>query len=152
MTDPLKIANTTPRFSLPLLFAAQAQKEFFVNEAFARTDALLHCAVEREVEQEPAETADGSNYLISTGATGAFEGKDGAIACRQEGQWLFIPPHDGMHLYDKSLGKERYFQGTWRAAADIPVPSGGTIVDDEARRAIEGIIAALAAAGVVSTT
>ena len=32
----------TPRWALPFLFAGQAQKEMFHNEALVRIDALVH--------------------------------------------------------------------------------------------------------------
>ena len=62
MTDPVDFGSMTPRFELPLLFAAQAQKEFFVNEAHSLVDALLHPVVKGTtptppVRVEPVETA-----------------------------------------------------------------------------------------------
>ncbi len=42
MSDPVQFEGATPRFALPLLFAGQAQKEFFVNEALLRADMVLH--------------------------------------------------------------------------------------------------------------
>ena len=38
--------DATPRWGLPLLFAGQAQKEIFHNEALMLVDALLHGRVE----------------------------------------------------------------------------------------------------------
>ena len=38
MTTPINFTTTTGRFNLPLLFAAQAQKEVYVNEALAIVD------------------------------------------------------------------------------------------------------------------
>lgn len=70
MSDPFLFDSTTPRFGLPLLFAGQAQKEAFVNEAHALADALIHCAVEGEATAPPGAPVDGTSWLVGSPATG----------------------------------------------------------------------------------
>jgi hypothetical protein len=79
---------------------------------------------------------------------GDWAGHDGKIACRQAGNWLFVAPRDGVRLLDRSTGQERRFHGTWRIAEEALEPSGGSVVDAEARAAILQLIAALRVAGI----
>ncbi len=148
MSDPFLFDIVSPRFGLPLLFAGQAQKEAFVNEAHALADALLHCAIEGEAAEPPASPADGETWLIGLSATGDWAGRDGAIACRQGGNWLFVAPRDGIRLLDRSTGQERRYFGSWQTPAAPAGPSGGVTVDSEARAAILELIASLREAGV----
>jgi hypothetical protein len=148
MPDPLIFDTASPRFGLPLLYAGQAQKEAFVNEAHALTDALIHCAIEAEATAPPATPVDGTSWLVGPSPTGAWAGQAGKLACRQAGNWLFATPRDGMRVLNKATGQERFYFGTWQAPATPAAPSGGTTVDVEARTAITSLINALRYVGV----
>ncbi len=148
MSDPLIFDSISPRFGLPLLYAGQAQKEAFVNEAHALADALLHCAIEGEASSPPATPAEGENWLVGSAATGAWDGQAGMIACRQQGNWIFVSPINGMRVLDRSNGQDRRYLGGWMAPAVPPPPTGGTTVDAEARVAIASLIGKLREAGV----
>lgn len=148
MTDSFIFDTISPRYGLPLLFAGQAQKEAFVNEAHAMTDALLHCAIEGQTADPPATPENGMNWLVAPAATGAWAGRDGMLACRQSDNWIFIAPRDGMRLLDRSTGQDRRYLGGWKIAPEAGEPIGGSTVDAEARAAISQLIAALKVAGI----
>lgn len=148
MTDPILFDSASPRYALPLLFAGQAQKEVFVNEAHALTDALLHCAIDGETGTPPSSPSDGEAWLVGVSPSGAWAGQAGRLACRQAGNWLFVTPRDGMRLLDRSTGQERHYFGNWRIPEAPGEPIGGLTVDAEAREAISGLLAALREAGV----
>ncbi|SFF74028.1 Protein of unknown function [Novosphingobium sp. CF614] len=148
MSDPVIFDSASPRFALPLLYAGQAQKEAFVNEAFAVADALLHCSIEGEASAPPMTAADGQNWLVGPGATGEWAGREQTLACRQAGNWIFIAPRDGMRIFDLSTGQEQLFFHFWRKASTPVEPLGGTTVDGEARAAIGDLIAELRALGI----
>lgn len=149
MPDPLEFPSTTPRHELPLLFARQAQKEAFVNAALSRCDALLHPAIEGETAAPPPDPAEGECWLVAAGAAGDFAGREGQIASRQTGQWVFAVPRDGMRVLDRSTGQHVLRSGHWRREQPVAGPSGGMTVDQEARTAIGELIAALSRTGIL---
>lgn len=149
MPDPIVFNATSPRFKLPLLFAGQAQKEFFVNEAHALLDALLHPAVEGEADDPPASPTPGETWLVGPAPTGAWADRAGSIASFQEGTWLFAEPRDGLRVHDRSAGQDIRYAGGWQRAATPESPTGGTTVDSEARAAIASLIQALVAGGIL---
>jgi hypothetical protein len=148
MPDPIAFDSTSPRFALPLLFAGQAQKEAFVNEAHALTDALLHCAIEGEVTAPPITPIEGTNWLVAPSPSGTWAGQAGKIACRQAGNWLFVAPRDGMRVLDRSSGQERHFFAGWQVPIAPAAVTGGSTIDTQARSAIASLISALRIAGV----
>lgn len=151
MTDPISFTSTTPRFGLPLLFAGQSQKEVTVNEGLLAADILLHTAIEAVVSSPPATPSLGQCWLVGTSATGTFAGRADHIAAWTEGGWQFLPPRNGMRVFDLSAGADRLFLGSnWQIVAAPANPTGGTVVDSEARTAIAAILAALTDAGVLS--
>jgi hypothetical protein len=148
MTDPIGFTSLTPRYALPLLFSGQAQKEFYVNEAHALTDALLHAACEGEAADPPSTPSEGEAWLVAAGAAGEWAGQDGKLASRQSGNWLFVTPADGMRLFDKSSAQMLLFLGAWKRPAAPVEPSGGAVVDTEARAALADLVTALVEAGI----
>jgi len=149
MPDPIVFTSATPRLGLPLLFVGQSGKEFTVNEAHARIDALLHPATEGEANDPPASPAEGECWLTGTAPAGDWAGHPAELACYEAGTWIFIAPRDGMRLLDRSTGQVRFYRGSWNAPATPSGPTGGATIDAEARTAIGDLIAVLAQAGVL---
>ncbi|HEX3810036.1 MAG TPA: DUF2793 domain-containing protein [Rhizomicrobium sp.] len=92
--------SDTPRASLPLLAAAQAQKHVTHNEALYQLDALT-CAniLDRDLSAPPASPADGDTYLVKATATGDWAGQTGNIAFCVDGGWRFYMPFAGLIAY-----------------------------------------------------
>jgi hypothetical protein len=152
MSDPISFPSATARFALPLLFAGQSQKEFYVNEAHALVDALLHAACEGEAASPPASPAEGETWLVASGATGEWAGQDAKLAAWQSANWLLTTPRDGMRLFDRSTGQMLLYRGGWQRPATPALPSGGSVVDAEARTAIADLVATLADAGILPSS
>jgi len=149
MSDPVSFESVTPRLGLPLLFAGQAQKEVFVNEALAILDGITHAAVEGELASPPATPPDGQAWLIGAGASGEWAGRTGQVALRQSGQWLFLLPRDGLKVLDRSTGQDRRRAGgAWQTPSVPAAPSGGSVIDTQARATLTALIAALRQAGI----
>lgn len=132
------------------MFSAQAQKEFTVNAAFALIDALLHCIIEGESNEPPASPIEGQCWIVGTQPSGDWADQAGQIACRQAGNWLFASPAEGMVAFVRSTNRIARFIGSWVSADVVAAPTGGSVVDIEARSAIGQIIAALEAGGLVA--
>ena len=149
MSEPLVFTSTTPRLDLPNLFAAQAQKEFTVNEAFSLIDALLHPVVQGESNDPPPSPNEGECWIVGSQPTGEWTGYTNRIACYQSGNWLFVSPLEGMVVFNTSEGRIARYDGGWSSPPAIAIPNGGTTVDTEARSAIAQIVSALTVAGIL---
>lgn len=160
----------TDRLRLPLLATAQAQKEMTVNEALASLDAAVQAVVLSVAPSSlPVSPSSGQSWIIGGAATGAWAGHDGDMATWTAGGWRFLPSFDGMTVW--SLADQmaaRREAGVWvigkmtanamfvggdqvvgaRGVA-ITDPSGGSIVDSEARGAIMHILDALRTHGMI---
>jgi hypothetical protein len=136
---------------LPLLFAGQAHKELFHNEALTRIDALLHASVEAESNAPPDAAVEGMCWLVGQEPSGAWTGAAGALAVFQAGDWQLAKPVAGMRVLNLATGQFLHYFGGWQKAATIEEPSGGLNVDSHARAAIGALISALRAAGIFSS-
>jgi Protein of unknown function (DUF2793) len=143
----------TARFNLPLLVVSQAQKEVTHNEALVRIDALLHAMVESVLSIPPTlnESDIGKCWLIDSGAIGDWAGKSGQLAIWTGNDWRFIDPIDGMRLRLKDEKSDAVFDGhNWVFAPIINTPSGGNVIDVEARQALSSLLEHLRSTGCVT--
>lgn len=162
------MTDWSARFALPYILPGQAQKEAYHNEALSALDALVHAAVEGPAAAVPPPAPqEGQCWIVAAGASGEWDGQQHKIACWTSGGWRFLTPIPGMKLWDKAAGHWRHWTGSaWsdgrfpaagylvggqqvvgpRVAA-VPSPSGGTIIDTEARAAIDALIVALKSHG-----
>jgi hypothetical protein len=94
------MTDATPRASVPLLSAAQAQKHVTHNDALLEFDALLCCRIlDRDLSDPPASPADGDAYLVKAAGTGLWTGQDGNIAYAIDGGWRFYTPFGGLSAF-----------------------------------------------------
>ncbi|PTW57645.1 uncharacterized protein DUF2793 [Breoghania corrubedonensis] len=92
--------SDTPRLSLPLIEAAQAQKHVTHNEALVGLDALVNLRLlDRDLAEPAGGEADGDAYLVASPAAGAWTGEEGRIAYLIDGGWRFYAPFDGLVAY-----------------------------------------------------
>lgn len=163
--------DQTVRLALPLLQPGQAQKEITHNQALARLDALVCTGLENDaLTTPPPAPAEGAAYLVAGPASGAWAGQEGKIASWTSAGWSFIAPFAGLVAWVRSRGAFGYHDGSqWRGGqwpveelrvGGVPVvrartaaiadPSGGTVVDAQARAALTAVLAALRAHGLIA--
>ena len=162
----------TDRLSLPLLAVAQAQKEMTHNEALALLDAAVQATVVAVAPATvPASPTLGQSWIVGTGATGAWNGHDGAIAAWTQGGWRFVAPFEGMAVWSLAdsmvarrtatawatgtlAGRKLTIDGQqvvgMRGGA-IGNATGGAVVDTEVRAIVGQILAALRTHGLIAT-
>jgi hypothetical protein len=160
----------TPRFALPFLVPGQAQKELYHNEALLRIDAALQAAVEDgPLADPPADPAEGACWIVGDPAGGAWAGHEAELAMWSAGGWRFVAPAAGMSVWNKAAAAAlRWSESGWsegelrgtalfvggrkvvgERAPAVPSPSGGTIIDAEARAAVDALIATLMSHGLI---
>tara|TARA_B100000678_G_scaffold173937_1_gene145120 strand:+ start:492 stop:998 length:507 start_codon:yes stop_codon:yes gene_type:complete len=161
----------TDRLGLPLLWAGQAQKELFHNEALTLIDIGVQASVVAVgVSDPPSDPQHGACWIVGPLGRGAWEGQDQALAGWTGGGWRFIAAREGMMVWSKADGMTaRYRSGQWQVGevtarsvsiggyqvlgereAAILDPVGGEIVDGEAREALKSVLLALRAHGLIA--
>lgn len=164
--------DETPRWALPLLFAGQAQKEIFHNEALMLVDALLHGRVESaDLSAPPGAPTHGQCWIVAAGASGDWSGQVAAVALWTAGGWRFIAARPGLRVAVADRDHVLFYDGTiWRTdairgdgvyideervvgmrRAAIAAPSGGSVIDGEARSTLADILAALRGHGLIAS-
>jgi hypothetical protein len=163
--------DVTDRLQLPLLFAGQALKEMFHNQALAKLDMLVQPIVQSaELFTPPATPEPGSAWIVASSPHGDWAGHADKIALRSNGGWFFAQAQAGWRFHVLDRGDDVIFNGTtWtrdRARADgfyvdgqrvvgarqasISGATGGPTVDAQARSAIASILSAMRAHGLIA--
>ena len=165
------MTDQTARFALPLIDPGQSQKEMTHNEAIAVIDAAVQPAVVAVGPTlPPAAPAVGNQWIVGPGSSGAWLGQDNAVAVWTAGGWRFVAAIEGMRAWSIADRVDvRFSRGGWvigdvaarsLVVADLPVvgarrgaiaaPSGGTVIDVDARTAITAILAAMVGHGLIA--
>lgn len=163
----------TDRLKLPLLAAAQAQKEVTHNEALALADIAIQAVVQAVAPGSvPSSPALGQCWIVGGTPAGAWAGQAGKIGGWTSGGWRFLAPFEGMQVWsvaDSVMVRREgmnWVMGTVTASvvkvAGIQVvgsqrprvlaPFGGSTVDMQARAVIAALIAGLESHGLFSAT
>ncbi len=140
------------RLGLPLLAAGQAQKDVTHNEALTLVDAAIApVVVAVGTIAVPVAAVAGDCWIVGTGAGGAWTGQAGALAVQTGGGWRFVDLPQGAMVTERASGARwlRTASG-WQAPATIAGPSGGAVVDAEARAALTELLNALSARGFIT--
>lgn len=146
--------SVTPNFAMPLLHAAQAQKEITHNEALMILDALLPgVVIGIKDDPEALSPSPGDVWIVGSAPVGAWAGYAGRLAIFTEGGWRFAPAPQGMQMLDREAGvRHKFDSGGWNAYPVIAEPAGGTTVDIEARETLSAVLATLRLAGLAAVT
>lgn len=162
--------SETPRVRLPFILPGQAQKELYHNEALTIIDMALQASVEEEPRADPPpQPLPGRGWIVAADATGDWAGHTGSLAFWTEFGWRYLIPPAGMSVWVKSLGHWIHYDGSsWNVTGmpaasllvegkqvvgarqpSITTPSGGSVIDLEARAAVSAIIATLMSHGLI---
>lgn len=165
------MAEVSDHYALPLLQVGQAQKEVTHNEAVAGIDTLLHLAVESlSRSTPPSAPAAGQAWIVAASPADIWAGRAGEIASYGAGGWRYIAPQQGCVAWLRDVQRFAVFTADgwsddgWPVAAlrigtrtalggglsVIAPPTGGAVVDTEARGAIAALIAGLQIQGLVA--
>lgn len=108
----------TPNLGLPFIDGSQAQKHVTHNEALRILDAAIQIGVlDLTLTTPPLSPSDGERYVVASGATGAWAGKDDAIATWQDGAWAFLTPKTGWCIWSAADESLFVFDGSaWQSA------------------------------------
>ena len=120
------MSDTSPNLSLPYIQPSQAQKHVTHNEGMQILDALTQLSVtSATLKTPPAAPAAGGRWIVGTGATGIWTGKDDALAVWQNGAWAFYAPAAGWTAWDRATARHLTWTGTsWAAAATATGETG----------------------------
>jgi hypothetical protein len=166
------MTDISDRLAFPLIAPGQAQKEMTHNEALTRLDILVQPVVQAVAPAStPANPMLGQCWIVGAGATGAWAGREGALAAWTAGGWRFVAAFDGMTAWSITDAMIVIRRGaSWAIGQvnaqqirinNVPLltvrqpaianPTAGTTIDSESRASIAAILAMLRTHGLIAT-
>lgn len=163
--------SQTPVLDLPLLQTAQAQKEITHNEALLLLDILVGGRVLSAYHNAPpADAEEGQAWIVGPSASGTWTGKDNQLALMVPGGWRFVTPPAGFTIWVVDQFQAARFDGFgWNYGGlqgqsvtlagqkiighqqpAIAGPTGGTVIDMQARAALEALLQACRTHGLIA--
>ncbi|MCX8996713.1 DUF2793 domain-containing protein [Rhizobiaceae bacterium BDR2-2] len=114
------MTENTANLEMPYILPSQAQKHVTHNEALQRLDATVQLTLAATLASPPASPEEGRCFAIALGADGEWSGRDGRIAMRQDGAWIYLAPRAGWRAWDMAGGRLLVYDGDgWRG---VPLP------------------------------
>ncbi|MEO0329852.1 MAG: DUF2793 domain-containing protein [Pseudomonadota bacterium] len=112
--------DNSPRLDLPYILSSQAQKHVTHNEAIKMLDVLVQgVALSRSLSSPPASPNEGDAYIVSTGSSGNWLGKENSIAAWQDGIWVFYSASIGWRFWITDISAIVVFDGNiWQSMND----------------------------------
>lgn len=105
--------SNTPNLKLPFIDPNQNQKSVTHNAALSVLDALVNLQVQSNaLSAPPTSPGDGQCWIVASGGTGAWTGKDLNIAAWQDGAWAFYAPNRGFMAYVDNLAGVQVWNGS----------------------------------------
>ncbi len=115
------MSETTVNLEMPYILPSQAQKHVTHNEALQKLDAAVQLTFTAIAAAPPSAPAEGACFAILPAATGEWAGRDGRIAMRQDGAWLYLNPREGWRAWDAQGGRLLVHEdGAWHP---LPLPA-----------------------------
>lgn len=104
--------NST-NLALPYIDANQNQKYVTHNTALRILDALVQIQVQSAtLTAPPGSPSDGQVWIVASGATGAWLGKDLQLAAWQDGAWAFYAPRAGYIAFNVATSTALVWTGS----------------------------------------
>lgn len=121
------------------LAQSQGNPEVTHNAALRQLEGRLVRALDKDLTVAPSTPAAGDVYIVATGATGTWSGKDKKIAHYWGGSWKYYDPKHGYSIMVTDENRRYFYNGTvWGLEpagaiadgdyGDVSVSGSGTVI------------------------
>lgn len=130
--------TTSATAGIPYIATQQAQPEVTHNQALNMLQGVMFGVISSGIDTPPGSPSEGDSYIVGTSPTGAWLGKENAIAIYLSSSWVFIPDrdssgtpipmgtsHEGMRVWLKSDSTGVVWTGTEWIVDDLRASATG---------------------------